>query len=203
MNGQIPVHLYLNWAKERIGEFDAMLTSMEGKPQSADAASRDMVAQFVSDMQRKRNEFLAFVDKQNAAGAAALTQARAQLEAQWQACESEWTKLSETLGQEASQQKATFQGPVEAQLAGWRNLLDTMQNAMSAATSERRSEVEAVLNKIKEDGTSSDTNLKKMASAGVESWRAFNTALTESRAAFDRAIEAAQRAFAESAKKGV
>jgi uncharacterized phage infection (PIP) family protein YhgE len=200
MNGQTPVHFYLNWAKERIDELDAMLTSMESKARSADSASRAKVAQVISDMQGKRNEFSEFVNKQSSAGAAALAQARGQLDAQWRSCESEWTKLIEPLGQEADQQKATFQGLAEAQLAGWRNLLDGMQSAMSAATSERRSEAEAVLNKIKEDAASSDAQLKKMTAAGVESWRAFNTALAESRAAFDRANEAAQKAFSGSAK---
>jgi uncharacterized phage infection (PIP) family protein YhgE len=199
MNGQTSIHFYLNWAKERIDELDAMLTSMESKARSADAASRAKVAQVVSDMQDKRNEFSEFVTKQSAAGAGALTQARAQLDAQWRSCETEWTKLIESLGQEADQ-KATFQGLAEAQLAGWRNLLDGMQKAMSTATTERRSEAEAALNKIKEDAASSDATLKKMTAAGVESWRAFNTALAESRAAFDRANEAAQKAFSGSAK---
>lgn len=118
MNGQTPVDLYLNWANERIGELDAMLTSMESKSQSADATSRAEVAQMVSEMQGRRNEFREFVSHQSAAGAAALTQARGQLEAQWKVCESNWTKLTEALGQEASQQKATFQGLAAAQMAG-------------------------------------------------------------------------------------
>jgi hypothetical protein len=62
---------------------------------------------------------------------------------------------------------------------------------MSAASAElaydQRAKAEAAVQQMKAGASSAEAKLQKLAKAGGESWTALNTALAESRAAFDRA----------------
>ena len=48
---------------------------------------------------------------------------------------------------------------------------------------------------MKDDADAAQAKLDKLSRAGTESWSALNTALGETRAAFDRANQTAQDAF--------
>jgi hypothetical protein len=49
--------------------------------------------------------------------------------------------------------------------------------------------------RMETDAAAAEQQLRKMNEAGKQSWSAFMTALAETRAAFDRANQAAQEAF--------
>jgi len=52
MPEQSSVHLYLNWAKERIDEMDAALASFEVKASQAQAESKVRADQLVNDLKK-------------------------------------------------------------------------------------------------------------------------------------------------------
>ena len=55
--------------------------------------------------------------------------------------------------------------------------------------------MEATAQEMKAQATAAEARLQELAKAGAASWGAWSTALTESRAAFDRANQAAWDSF--------
>jgi hypothetical protein len=60
---------------------------------------------------------------------------------------------------------------------------------------ERRGEIEATVKRMEADAAAAEEKLQKLNRAGMQSWSALMGALAETRAAFDRANQAAQEAF--------
>ena len=58
------VHFYLNWAKERIDEMDATLSSLEGKARGLSVQSRNTAERLIADLRRRRDAFLESMHKQ-------------------------------------------------------------------------------------------------------------------------------------------
>ena len=61
------VHLYLNWAKERIDEMNAVLASLEGRAVQVTAESQAKADELIADLHRKRNAFLENMKKRSKA----------------------------------------------------------------------------------------------------------------------------------------
>src|SRR5882724_1468993 len=61
-------HFYLNWAKERIDEMDAVLGSLEGKATQIATESRAAAEKIISEMREKRDAFSSDMKKQVEAG---------------------------------------------------------------------------------------------------------------------------------------
>jgi hypothetical protein len=61
------------------------------------------------------------------------------------------------------------------------------------------SEIEVVVKRMDADATQAEEKLWRLNQAGSQSWSALTTALSETRAAFDRANQAAQDAFRKAA----
>ena len=57
MPASTSTHFFLNWAKERIDEMDAALTSLEGKIPEVKADLRSKADKALADLRKKRDEF--------------------------------------------------------------------------------------------------------------------------------------------------
>ena len=68
MNSRSSMHFYLNWAKERIDEMDAMLASLEQNASGVQADARVRAEQLMADLHKKRDEFQDAFRKQTEAG---------------------------------------------------------------------------------------------------------------------------------------
>jgi hypothetical protein len=202
MAAQSSMHFYLNWAKERIDEMDAVLASLEAKASEVQAESRVKADQFIADLHKKRDEFEDTVKKQADAGEAGWVRAKNQMEDTWNGFEAEFKKYLETFGKQVKQQQSTFQDVASAQLKAWRDAANKIQNAAAGLAADRRSDLDAALTRMKADASQAEANLQKLKRAGEESWGALSGALTESRAAFDRANQAAWDAFKRAVSPG-
>jgi hypothetical protein len=189
------VHFYLNWAKERIDEMDAVLTSMQNRASQVTGESRAAADRLVSDLRSRRDAFQNNMRQQAEAGEAAWVQARAKLESDWSAFQADVKKYVENFGQQMKQQQTTFQDIAAAQLKAWREAADRFQAAAADLTADRRARMEATVQQMKADASAAEANFQKLAKAGTESWAALSAALTDSRAAFDRANQTAWDAF--------
>ena len=74
---QSNIHFYVNWAKERLDEMDATLTSFESKVAEVQADARDRADKVLSVMRKKRDEFQNIVKKQAEANEAGWITAQA------------------------------------------------------------------------------------------------------------------------------
>src|SRR6516165_7279453 len=120
-------HFYLNWAKERIDEMDAVLTSLQSRAAQVSADSRAAADQLVADLRSKRDAFQNDLRRQAEAGEAAWAQSRAKLESDWSAFQADVKKYVEDFGQQMKQQQTTFQDIAAAQLKAWREAADRFQ----------------------------------------------------------------------------
>jgi len=188
-------HFYLNWAKERIDEMDAVLTSLQSRATQVSAESRAAADQLVADLRSKRDAFQNDLRRQAEAGEAAWAQSRAKLESDWNAFQADVKKYVEDFGRQMKQQQTTFQDIAAAQLKAWREAADRFQAAAADLAVDRRARMEATVQQMKADASAAEANFQKLAKAGTESWAALSAALTDSRAAFDRANRTAWDAF--------
>ena len=200
MSTQSAIHFYLNWAKERIDEMDATLASLEGKINEVQADARGKANLILADLIKKRDGFRDTVKKQAAANEAGWIKAKAQLEFEWSAFETEVKKYIDSFGKQIEQQQATFKLQAAAQVKAWREAADKLHSAGKEFAAERRGEIEATLKRMEADAGAAEEKLQKLNQAGIQSGSALMAALTETRAAFDRANQAAQEAFKRAAQ---
>jgi hypothetical protein len=199
MGTQGGFHYYLNWAKARIDEMDAALASLEGKAAEQTAEAREKADEILAKLRTIRDGFRGTVNKQAVANEAAWKSVKAQLESEWTAFQEELNGNIESFGQQIEQQQAIFQRQADAQLKAWRDSADQLGAAAESFTAERKAEIEAVAKRMGADADQAEEKLRKLDQAGRQSWFALTTALSETRAAFDRANQAARDAFRKTA----
>jgi len=195
MRAQNSIHFYLNWAKERLDEMDAMLTSLEDKVGGVQADFRDKASRTLADLRKKRDDFRDTVRKHAEANEAVWISTKTTLESEWSAFEAEVTKYVEGFGKKIEQQQATFKLQSAAQLNAWREAARNFGSEAQEFAAERRGEIDAVVKRMSAEAAVAEEQLKKLNQAGTQSWSALLAALTETRAVFDRANQAAREAF--------
>ena len=195
MSGQGNIHFFANWAKERLDEMDATLTSLEGNAAEVQADAQDKARKVLAELRKNRDGFRDAIKKQTGANEAAWTSAKTRLETEWSAFEAEVKKYVESYGKQFELQQATFKLQAAAQLKAWRDAADKLASAASEFASGRRDEIETNVNRMKADAVAAEEKLLKLNQAGSQSWSALTAALTETRAVFDRANQAAWEAL--------
>ncbi len=195
MPAQSSVHFYLNWAKERLDEMDATLAVLEDQITKIQSDIRVKAERFVTELRAKRDQFDSALKKQAQAGEATWETAKTRLDAEWMEFQHVLKEYTDTIGKHVEQQQAVFQGQVEAQLKAWRDTADQLNAAAKAFATDSRREVDAAIVRMKADASVAEQKLAKLTQAGTESWSALTAALTETRASFDRANQAARDAF--------
>ena len=195
MTTQSNIHFFVNWAKGRLDEMDATLTSLEGKVGGVQADARDKANKILADLRKKRDDFRDTVKKQSEANEAAWISAKTNLESEWNGFEADVKKYVESFDKQIEQQQATFKLQSAAQLKAWRQAAEKLGSSAKEFTAERRGEIDAVVKRMNTDATAAEEKLQKLSQAGGQSWSALMAALTETRAAFDRANQAARDAF--------
>ncbi|MCE3256428.1 MAG: hypothetical protein K0Q64_511 [Nitrobacter vulgaris] len=196
---QSNIHFYVNWAKERLDEMDATLTSFENKVAEVQADARDRADKVLSAMREKRDDFRNIVKKQAEANEAGWITAQAQLESEWNSFETEAKKYVESFVKQVEEQQATFKLQAAAQLNAWREAADRLGSAANDFAAERRNEIDAALKRMNADAVAAEAKLLKLSEAGTQSWSVLTAALSETRATFDRANQALREQFKRSA----
>jgi ElaB/YqjD/DUF883 family membrane-anchored ribosome-binding protein len=189
------MHVYLNWAKARLDEMDATLTSFESKAGELQADAQARADKALTDLRLKRDAFRKTIRKEKDAGEAAWARTQALLKADWQAFETNVQKYIDAAGKHAAQQQAAFRARAEAQRKSWRDTTDKVQQAAVAFSADRKADLDAVIKRTNAEAAMARAKLDKLSHAGSESWSALEKALAETRAAFDRANQAVHDAF--------
>ena len=159
------------------------------------ADAQDRARKVLAELRKTRDGFRDAIKKQTGANEAAWTSAKTRLETEWSAFEAEVKKYVESYGKQFELQQATFKLQAAAQLKAWRDAADKLASAASEFASGRRDEIETNVNRMKADAVAAEEKLLKLNQAGSQSWSALTAALTETRAVFDRANQAAWEAF--------
>jgi hypothetical protein len=195
MSNQTSTHFYIDWAKERLDEMDAAVTSLESKLGSVQADARDKASQMLAQLRSSRDAFKDIVKGQADAGEASWASAKTKLESQWGAFESEMKKYVDGVGTQVELQQETFQVQAAAQLKAWREAADKLGSAANDFAAERRGEIDATVKRMADAAVAAEEKLKQLNQAGTQSWAVLMAALTETRGTFDRANQAVRDEF--------
>ncbi len=201
MSGNSSMHVYLNWAKERIDEMDAALASFEIKAGEAKADAKVKADQTLADLTKRRDEFQALLKTQAEAGEAAWARSKAEMEQQWNGFEAQMKTYFESAGKQIEQQHVTFNDIAAAQAKAWREAADKFREAAGKVAADRTADLDAALKQMKSDASEAEARLQKLKQAGTESWSVLSAALAESRKAFDQANQASWDALKGSGSK--
>jgi len=196
MQTESNIHFYVNWAKERLDEMEAVLTSLGSKVGEVQVDARDKANKALADLRKGRDIFRETVKEQAEANEVTWASTKARLEPEWNSFEAEVKKYVESFSKQVEQQQATFKLQSAAQLKAWREAADKLGSETKQFATERQAEIDAAVNRMQADATSAEEKLRKhMDEMGAQSWSTLMAVLTETRAAFDRANQAAREAF--------
>jgi hypothetical protein len=201
MSEQSSMHIYLNWAKERVDEMDAVLASFEVKAGEAKAESKVKAEQIIADLKKRRDEFQAQLKTQVEVGEAAWIRSRTELEKQWNGFEAQMKTYFESAGKQIEQQQSTFKDIAAAQAKAWREAADKFREAAGKVAASHTGDVDAALKQMKADASEAEARLQKLKQAGSDSWSLLSAALADSRKAFDQANQAAWNALRDARPK--
>ncbi|MGO9232723.1 MAG: hypothetical protein ACLP4V_01010 [Methylocella sp.] len=196
MSKHSAVYFYLNWAKERIDEMDAVLASLEANVGEVQADARAKANKALADMRKKRDDFRDTLKKQADANEAEWVSEKERLQSVWNIFETEVQKYVESAGKQIEQQQTTFRDQAAAQVKAWRDAAQNIRSGAKEFAVEHRGEIEATLKQMEADAAVAEEKLQKVVNeAGNQSWSALTTPMAETRAAFDRANKAVHDAF--------
>ena len=196
MSKHSAVYFYLNWAKERIDEMDAVLASLEANVAEVQADARANANKALADMRKKRDDFRDTLKKLADANEVEWVSEKARLQSVWNIFETEVQKYVESAGKQIEQQQTTFKDQAAAQVKAWRDAAQNIRSGAKEFAVEHRGEIEATLKQMEADAAAAEEKLQKIVNeAGKQSWSALTTAMAETRAAFDRANKAVHDAF--------
>jgi hypothetical protein len=195
MSHDSSLHYFFNWSKGRIDEMDAAVSSLEAKVGDVQADLQSSADQILADLRKRRDDFKAVVNKAIEANIAERNDVKLQLETEWTQFEIYMKKYVETFGDKVRQQQSTFKLQSDAQLNAWRDAANKFEAAGTQFAAERRTEFDAVVNRMKVDAGAAEDKINKLKGMGTESWSALMTGLTETRAAADRANQSVREAF--------
>jgi hypothetical protein len=189
------MHVYLNWAKERLDEMDVTLALFESKVDELQGDARAKAERALADMRVKRDVFWETIKKEAEMSEADWNRAKASLETDWSAFEAGVQKYIDAAGVKVEQQKTAFQVRADAQRKAWQEAIDKFDNTAAGLAADRRAEVESAVKRMKAEAVAAEAKLDKLKRAESESWSAFKKALGETRTAFDHANQQAYDAF--------
>jgi hypothetical protein len=161
MQTQSNIHFYVNWAKERLDEIEAVLTSLEGKAGEIQADARDKADMALVDLRKSRDVFRDTIKKQAEANEAAWTSAKAKLEPEWNSFEAEVKKYVESFSKQVEQQRATFKVQAAAQLKAWREAADKLGSDTKQFAIERQAGIDAAVKRMQADAGAAEEELQK------------------------------------------
>jgi len=195
MPDQNLMHYYFNWSKERIDEMNAALTSFERQFDRLQSEARSQAQTALTNMRATRDAFRDTMTRQAKAGESDWVRAKSDLESQWENFATQADKYVDTLGKHAEQYQATFRACAEAQMKAWQDSAERLCEAAKAYAADQRATFDSMANQMKADAGAAQAKLAQLGAGSANPWAALTAALTETRAAFDRANRTAQEAF--------
>lgn len=193
------IHVYTEWAKSRLDEMDAAVSSMEASIEDLRAQARANAETALADMKTRRDAFSAQIDDSRNAGESAWADAQTQMQANWNAFEAAAKSYMSAAADFAEQNRAAYHARAEAQMKAWQDTVSKLQGMATDFSGERQADVELATEKMKREADSAKARLESLSQAGTESWSAMMKALSDSRQSFEKAnataFEALKRAM--------
>jgi hypothetical protein len=174
---------------------DATIAVFESKMKELQADARANAEKAMAEMRARREAFSEVFEKHKAESEAVWGRAMSDMNSEWNAFEVSFRKYADLAQGQAGQMEAAWRARAEAQMKAWHEAMERLSRDAMAFAAGRKGDVDAALERMKSDAKSADEKLHRLRQAGTESWSAAKQALEESRAAFDKAAQAAHEAI--------
>lgn len=188
-------HAYTEWAKSRLDEMDATVFVLEDKVEKLEADASTKAKTALDEIRSWRNSFKARIDENLDNGEKVWADIKIHLDNDWDRFEN---SVQESLGagkDDVEQCSAAFKARAEAQLKGWKTAIAGLKNEAAKLQIDSSVEVEKAIEKMKAKATDVEATLNRLKKAESQTASALNSALTESRKAFEKANKKAHKAF--------
>ena len=195
MSEHSKMHVYLDWTKERLDEIDATLASFETSIAHLSADARQKANSALSQIRASRDAFRQTMTHEKEATETAWIKAKTALEAKWKTFETGVEAYLKAAGHEIEHREAAFKARADAEQKAWHDTMAKFDKSVKNVAAEGKVEFDAALKKMKSEADVAKANLERLRGARDQSWSTLKTALTETRAAFDRADHAVHEAF--------
>jgi hypothetical protein len=193
------VHAAIAWAKARLSEMDAIVTTLEEDAGKLRDDARRRADETIAMLRSTRQAYGAKVESLYADGKqqteAILAEARAALDARWSEFERELDGYLTTINSEIALRKAVFEARVKAQETYWRQAIADLKASAASVAAERRAALEARIAAVQIQADAARMRLFRLQQAGGEAWSALRDGLAEARGVFDRTQEAVRAAI--------
>lgn len=184
-------HLNLNWARERLEEIKATLESLENRAEKLPAMARSHATRTLADIRKARENFDKYLRENGTMAETGSSQSRDVLQKQWVLFEASAKAFLESSDVQAKDRESAFRARAEAQRRAWKEVIAKLHESAKTLSVGSRTEIETAAKHMKVDADAAKTKLEKIRKAGSDSWVTMETALGETRAAFDNANRAA------------
>jgi hypothetical protein len=204
-------HPHLAWAMWGLDEIEATLASLESHfHKHADVGARvgaksenptvaSAAAGAMADIRGARDAFRESIETRGPMTESDLARSKAGLQGQWLAFEDSLEAYLDTLGKQIAEQETVFRARADAQGKAWQQAIDRLHDSAARLDARRRGEVEAAVRRLEAEADASKAKLHTLNKAEGTSWTAMKSALTDTRAALERANHAVHDAFVRSA----
>ena len=196
MSDQNRIDEFVGWAKTRLDEMAAAVKALQGQMDTMNDQVRAEAEQSIAKAQAWLRDCADQLSKVREQGETAVGDAQAHIERVWAEFEQEAAKWVEL----AQNQQQTFEAQANAQMQSWQGAVQEFMQRASQMQDAARVEVEAAVDRLKNDAAQAEGHLEELKKAGTASWDAMAKALDTSRAAFDKAAKEAREEFSKASK---
>jgi hypothetical protein len=187
-------HPHLAWALWGVDEIEATLASIESRVLKR-ADVHPAVTSAVAEMRTARDALRKSVADHKQTNPPVLASTTAILGGQWNAFEDSVHAYLEAVGEQVTEQESVFRARADAQSKAWQQAIDNVHKNAAALAADRRDDIAAAVKRLESEAAAAKAKLDMLNKAEGASWAAMKSALTETRAALDRAHRTAFDAF--------
>jgi hypothetical protein len=191
-------HPHLAWAMWGLDEIEATLASIESRIHKRPDV-RTKAESAIANMRVARDAFRKSLELHGPANEVSLAGSKTALESQWASFEDSVQTYLEAVGKQVTEQETVFRARADAQNKAWQQAIGNLHNSATSFAADRGGNSEAAVKRLESEANAAKVKLEELNKAEGASWAAMKSALTETRAALDRAHQAVLHAFERSA----
>jgi hypothetical protein len=189
------IHPYIEWAKNRLNEIDATVSTLEETVNDLGEETRAKAEKALEGMREQQGIFKTQIEEHLESTEKNWESSVSQLTDEWRIFETYVIAYADAAKDQGEQYEAAFKARAKAQLEAWQAAVDNVRRASSDFQAERKKEIMHALDKMSDEAKATKKKLDRIESAGNQTWRALSKALSESRIAFEKANKEAHEAF--------
>ena len=188
------VHAFTEWAKSRLDEMEATITSMQAKAKELEEEARQQASDAVAEAERWYDVFATNAKKLEEYSKSAFVDAQDAWD-KFEAGVDRWTAA-------AKGEREAFDARAEALINAWQDTIDNYAKLASEVSADQRERLSATIQRLEEEAQAARGRLDALRETSVSSWPAIKDALEESRTAFENAANAFRAEFDKARRSG-